>query len=501
MEYSSLILVVDDQASGRKTLASLLEPEGYRIAFATSGPEALAMARLLAPDLVLLDVMMPEMDGFEVCRRLRDDPTLALVPVVMVTALDDTESLIQGFEAGADDFVSKPFQRVALRARIRTITRLNRFRALLEGQRRAANERAQLLWAIEHASDGYVLLDDEGRLQYCNAQARRYLGLPALPAALPEYSFIDLGNRRFQLEPTEAWDTWPQQTAATRYLVRPGSPDPRWLTVDLLNLPSGFMGSYFVRLQDVTAQVEAQRILWSFHSFVSHKLRTPLTSLLVGMELLQKRAPSLLSADLVPLFEIAYVGSQQLNGVVNDIFRYLNVPVESPPRSGCLLSQVPPLAIRISTELGITNLEVSVTSTLKGHRLTVSASTIEILLTELLENARKFHPNQMPGVMISMGVDDTTATIRIADNGISLSPEQLTRLWEPYFQIDPDDTGQIPGLGLGMATVARVVWSVGGTCRVSSQSDGPGLIVELVLPLEVESCCTPVMTMLTSTAA
>jgi putative two-component system response regulator len=143
MKYINLILIVDDQPRGQQTLASLLEPEGYRLVFASNGPEALALAAQMVPDLVLLDVMMPGMDGFEVCRRLRADPTLALIPVVLVTALDDSNARLQGIESGADDFVTKPFNRAELRARVRSITRLNRFRTLLDERQQAAEELAQ----------------------------------------------------------------------------------------------------------------------------------------------------------------------------------------------------------------------------------------------------------------------------------------------------------------------------------------------------------------------
>lgn len=143
MNDVATLLIVDDQARGRDALASVLLSDGYHLLYAACGAEALAVARRTIPDLVLLDVMMPEMDGFEVCRRLRGDPELALMPVVLVTALDDQDSRLQGIEAGADDFLTKPLNRAELRARVRTITRLNRFRTLLDERQRAADELAR----------------------------------------------------------------------------------------------------------------------------------------------------------------------------------------------------------------------------------------------------------------------------------------------------------------------------------------------------------------------
>src|SRR4051794_3516226 len=117
MNYSCTILIVDDQPTGRETLGALLGNQGYHLAFASNGAEALKQAVVLSPDLILLDIMMPVMDGFEVCRRIRATPEIADVSVIIVTALDDRDSRLQGIEAGADDFITKPFNRVELRAR------------------------------------------------------------------------------------------------------------------------------------------------------------------------------------------------------------------------------------------------------------------------------------------------------------------------------------------------------------------------------------------------
>lgn len=142
MNTAPILLIVDDEPSGREALESVLTNQGYILDFAANGAEALAKAHELSPDVILLDVMMPMMDGYQVCSRLRADPQLAEVPVVMVTALDDRDALLQGIESGADDFITKPIDRAELRARVQTITRLNRYRRLQE-------ERAKLERQLE----------------------------------------------------------------------------------------------------------------------------------------------------------------------------------------------------------------------------------------------------------------------------------------------------------------------------------------------------------------
>ena len=128
----SIVLIVDDDLTARETLIAMLEGEQYDLQVAKDGIQALHMLEELQPDLILLDVMMPGMDGYEVCRHIRATPELAEVPIILLTALDDRASLVRGIEAGADDFLSKPADRRELTARVRTITRLNRYRTLVE---------------------------------------------------------------------------------------------------------------------------------------------------------------------------------------------------------------------------------------------------------------------------------------------------------------------------------------------------------------------------------
>jgi len=118
------ILVVDDIRTNIKVLEAKLSSEYYEVITASNGPEALEQAHNANPDLILLDVMMPGMDGFEVCRRLKADPATAHVPVIMVTALGDPEDRVQGLSAGADDFLTKPVDDVAMFARVRSLLRV-----------------------------------------------------------------------------------------------------------------------------------------------------------------------------------------------------------------------------------------------------------------------------------------------------------------------------------------------------------------------------------------
>jgi adenylate cyclase len=132
MSATGRILVVDDTPHNVKLLADLLAVKGYEVLTAASGSEALEQVVRQRPDLVLLDVVMPGMTGYEVCRKLRDDPKTATLPVVMVTALDPGTERVKGIEAGADDFVTKPLNQPELLARVKSLLRIKSLHDRLE---------------------------------------------------------------------------------------------------------------------------------------------------------------------------------------------------------------------------------------------------------------------------------------------------------------------------------------------------------------------------------
>jgi adenylate cyclase len=137
------ILVVDDTPHNVKLLADLLSAKGYAVSTASSGRDALAKVGGEPPDLILLDVVMPEMSGYEVCRKLRDNPATAVLPVVLVTALDPGEERIKGLDAGADDFLTKPVQQAELLARVRSLLRIKRYQDELADLNRTLEERVR----------------------------------------------------------------------------------------------------------------------------------------------------------------------------------------------------------------------------------------------------------------------------------------------------------------------------------------------------------------------
>jgi two-component system, cell cycle response regulator len=485
----SHILIVDDDEAGQLALEGLLSLEGYQLSVASSGQEAIQQARHILPDLILLDVMMPGMDGFEVCQYLRQDSVLAEVPVILVTTLDSQESRVRGIEAGADDFISKPFDRVELRARVKTVTRLNRYRRLLA-------ERQKFEWVVEAADEGYVLLDAAGMVCYANTQARLYLELAEVKMAAedsPLCHFLQRVQQFYQCQPAEAWVNWPElpaQSNIPRYLVRAETQDAPifWLQVDVFRLHS-HREDWLIRLRDINEKVLEQQRMWTFERLVSHKLRTPLTGL-TALQLVRLRL-SKMNADpeLIELIEAAEESFERLKHQTSDILAYLDAPLLLKSQEGCWLNELSALFIETAEALTLTaecDWDHDPEKNNLSGQLSLSKQAIRAIFQELLENARKFHPHQSPHIILQITPLSTQRVrLMILDNGRRLSPVELARVWTPYYQCEKNFTGEVSGMGLGLPTVASLVWSAGGSCRMLNRSDVVGVGVELILPVHL----------------
>jgi putative two-component system response regulator len=167
------ILIVDDESAARIALATLLRREGFEVRDASDGASALAECATFRPDLILLDIVMPGVDGFEVCRRIKATPETRLTPVVLITGLSATEDRIKGINAGADDFLSKPIDFNELLARTRSLLRLKQYTDELENAEGVLFSLAQSIEARDPYTSGHC-----ERLAEISARLGEKLGLP-----------------------------------------------------------------------------------------------------------------------------------------------------------------------------------------------------------------------------------------------------------------------------------------------------------------------------------
>jgi two-component system cell cycle response regulator len=470
------LLIVDDERGGREALEGLLLNQGYRLAFAAGGQEAVQLISELLPDLILLDVMMPGMDGFAVCRHLRANPMTAEIPVLLVTALDDRDTRLEGISAGADDFISKPYDRAELRLRVKTIMRIGRYRRLL-------TQRARFNSVVENAVSGYLVVRDDGEIIYANNAARQYLNLNEPSSQGGWGGFFETARKQYRLDPDCAWADADLGVAGRHYLVRPETATAAafWLSVTLLDQTGNDSGERLLLLRDVTEEMGVQRDRHSFHRIIGHKLRTPLNGMVSMLELLK--------ADLAgdpngELASIALVSAERLAQSVEEILQFASLSSQGVKDEPCPLAGLPDLVARLQKEMEIDRMESEIEAGLLPDSITLSPLQFETVCRELFENARKFHPRQKPALRLT-AARGAKGMLRLAfrDDGVNLSPDQLAQVWTPYYQGEKRTTGEVEGMGLGLSVVKSIVISKGGGIKMRNNPDGPGVEVSLELPL------------------
>lgn len=473
-----IILIVDDDQVSRKTLSRLLEREGYRVAVAERGQEGLTLAVALQPDVILTDVVMPDMDGYELCRRIRAHDQLSDLPVIMLTSLEDQASRVLGIEAGADDFLSKPIEPGLLRARVRTITRLNRYR-------RIQAQRTRLTWIVENASEGYVLCDQDGLITFSNAKARQLLNLPSAPQSFALYPHL---RREFTLLPGEEWSKWPfLDNDSSLELLRPETArlPACWLEVKVLTHHLGSSYESLLRVADVTEEKNTQQSVWTFESLISHKLRTPLTKISWGVTFIRRKAHRLTLEQIVDFANQAQGGVEELKTVLEEVLAYINAPTAVPDGQGLQLESVSETVQETAGLLGLSPIKLEPWAVLPPS-VFLSRPAFEMICFELLQNSKKFHPSHNPEISLNVSFENGFVNFDFTDDGTGLPPDQLYQVTKPYYQTEKGFSGQVPGMGLGLPMVCTMVQKVGGRVRLRNRSDRRGLVVELKVPVSAK---------------
>jgi K+-sensing histidine kinase KdpD len=209
-----------------------------------------------------------------------------------------------------------------------------------------------------------------------------------------------------------------------------------------------------------------------------------MTGILGGLDLLAHDAGHLSASDIQELAKLALDGAYRLHQTVESVLRCSRFRDALSENGGCSLTEIAAWVAQVARSLTLSNVAMALPPALAATQVTLGPQAMELILLELLGNAWKFHPQQTPVVKISAERESERAVrLRVEDDGLHLSPEQLAQAFMPYAQGEKYFTGEVAGLGLGLAQVATLVWSVGGSVRISNRCDAVGVAVELILPL------------------
>jgi two-component system cell cycle response regulator len=255
---SPAILIVDDAPANLGVLRTMMTQQGYQTFVATSGQRALVIAQRVQPDLILLDVVMPGMDGFETCRQLKEHPGTQRIPVIFMSAKSDSDDIVAGFDIGAADFIGKPLRMAEVCARVRAQLQM---RCTSEAQKEQAD---RLRMIVDAMDEGLMIIEASGRIQYSNPACERYLGygpnelaghaIPELLGAALAQEYLDYFAAR-ALDPGAV-----PQAGAREVLIR--HRDGALLAMDLTLTPMASGEQLFIGLlHDITHHKRSETAL------------------------------------------------------------------------------------------------------------------------------------------------------------------------------------------------------------------------------------------------
>jgi diguanylate cyclase (GGDEF)-like protein/PAS domain S-box-containing protein len=252
-QRSPAILIVDDAPANLGVLRAMMTQQGYQTFVATSGERAISIARRVRPDLILLDVVMPGMDGFETCRQLKGDAGTERIPVIFMSANSDTDDIVAGFDIGAVDYIGKPLRMAEVCARVRT-------QLQLRSASEAHIEQADRLRMIVNAMDeGLMIIEASGRIQYSNPACARYLGYE--PDGLAGLALPELLGAPWSQEYSDYFAACaPAQAGAREVLIRHRDGALRAMDLTLTPMVAGepqFIGL----LHDITHHKQSETAL------------------------------------------------------------------------------------------------------------------------------------------------------------------------------------------------------------------------------------------------
>jgi PAS domain S-box-containing protein len=481
------ILLADDNADIRYYVQHLLGGR-YSVEPVADGRLALRAARERAPDLVLTDVMMPGMDGFALLKELRQDDQLKTVPVIILSARAGEEARVEGMEAGADDYLVKPFSAKELLACVGAhvgLARVRREAARVEQELRAeALETRKLLEGVlAGITDQFLAFDQEWRCLFVNDRVTEFIGLgkeQLLGKTLWEM-FSGVAGTRFERELRQAMAE--QKPVVFEYFFAPWD---RWFENHVYPSPSGL--SLFVA--DITDRKKAEENLRQadrqkdeFLAMLAHELRNPLAALSSANELLMRIVPRESPAQTALAMVKRQVG--QLSRIIDDL-----LDVSRITQGRIELHQIPVDAHGVVMQ-AIETVQPLIRQ--RGHRLVVESSNAAQLyvrgdptrlvqcVTNLLNNAAKYTP-EGGQIIVRVGQQNGKARIQIEDNGMGIAPDFLPHVFDLFSQGNRSLDRTEGGLGIGLTLVKRLTTLHGGTVEAASAGPGCGANFTIRLP-------------------
>jgi CheY-like chemotaxis protein len=427
-----IVLIVDDEERNLALLNAILVPEGYDIVKAETGEKCLEILSKQNVNIILLDVMMPGLSGYDVLKKVRENEHTKVIPVILLTALREKKDMIKGIELGADDFISKPFDREELVTRVKTYVNLSFIRNQLA-------DKEKLLTVIEKVKEGVIITNRDYKPSILNKKAKELLEIgDNIPTNMLTY-MQDIFKSNINCD--EEICEFVFERAETSF----HNPLYLLVTMEPVKNPEEEIDSYVFFVRDITEKHLENRLHFDFLSLISHKLNTPLLGISAGIELLKGKLKET-DKDCEKVFKILSNNSTRLNVLISRLLWFVKI------ENNDLKNAVETEEIdKLISKLGIkyTDIKYEIEKDIKVNNLVQYKL---VIIEELLDNSFKFYSGSNLRIIIKV----TDTEIFIKDNGSGFPPEEREKIFEPFYQIDKYFTGQVAGAGLGLPLIKKL---------------------------------------------
>jgi PAS domain S-box-containing protein len=464
------ILIADDNTDMRGYLARLLR-RYWQVETVADGEAALTVARQSLPDLILSDVMMPRLDGFELIRELRTDTRTSSIPIVLVSARAGAESAIEGLEAGADDYLVKPFSARELVARVRANLELARLRVDIAELEATAAERARAERVLMTLPDGVFIVDASGNVDLWSPAAAQITGL-ATDAVVGSPVERALGGWH-ALAPRLS----ERQGKATTYPFQVGDREI-WLSLVATPYVDGMLYAF----RDATEAARLEEMRRDVITTVSHELRTPVSSIYGAAATLAGGDVPLTDDTREQLIQMLHTESERLSRIVGDLVTANSLAGGDTrqPAGDCDVAALVKRVLERARGRCPANLKLHKRLPEPAEPLSVDEERLEQILDALLDNAIRYSPD---GGDVELAVERSAGAVRfsVRDTGIGIDTTDQPHIGEKFYRADPEQQTGAAGLGLGLYICHQLAASMNGRLWFESSLEA-GSTFSLELP-------------------
>ncbi|MBW2942112.1 response regulator [Zhongshania aquimaris] len=496
---SEQILLVDDNPTNLQVLFKTLEGSGYRLLAARDGEAALYTAKRARPALILLDVMMPGMDGFEVCERLKADPETADIAVIFLSALTDSQSKVHGLAIGGVDYIAKPFQTDEVLARVRTHIKIQRLeRALARRNTELEDENQQILNAVE---EGILGLDVTGRVTSMNAQAAAITGWPASDCIGELFSQLQLFSGDEALNQSlgllcaggvslrKDHVSINTRTGSIAPVALSGSPRSEGGAVLVLRDISEWLQSQFA-LEQAREEMDSQRQHLAhierlstggeMAAGIAHEVNQPLTAVTNYARVAQRLVADLPEERRQKMDEVLAkitIQAERAAAVIQRMRSYVKKP--SGGRVVLALNAVLEDVLALAeVDSRVNAIPVRLIAAPNLPAIFADEVQLQQVALNLIRNAMESTANagQSNAVEVSTYLEQGLVCFRVKDFGAGLAPEIEAQLFSPFV------TSKEGGMGIGLSVSKSIMQAHGGDIRYQANPDG-GAIFSCEFPV------------------